>query len=391
MIVLLGAPARAARTRAPLAAVLPLVAALLLSACGGDAATQPATVHVNPTADPAVVEPVPEHLRTPTPSPALAPDATATPATTLADEPANEQASGLTALPTASPVDPAAALTDFQTRAGELVAGVDGLVEVVVRQPDGETLFETNAGEPMEAASLYKLPVLVEVFRLRDAGVITFDQPLELSPDYFMEEDSVYGEESIGAFVEIGTLVENMVTLSSNVAAKALLAMAGTEQVNATMASLGLVNTEIRWSPGFVGVPEGNASRALARVAPPPGEDAAGNDPRADEALNVTTAADMAALFSLLVTGEIVSPEASAEMLDILSRQQINDRLPAYLPEGTTVAHKTGNLDGLVHDVGVIWAPAGPVVVVVLTETWDEGAAIELIRELAAGAYALGE
>ena len=98
------------------------------------------------------------------------------------------------------------------------------------------------------------------------------------------------------------------------------------------------------------------------------------SDTRADNALNVTTAADIAALYSMLVNGQIVNDDASQEMLRLLESQQINDRLPAYLPEGTVVAHKTGNLDGLVHDAGVIFAPAGPVIVVVLTEDVPESA-----------------
>jgi hypothetical protein len=110
-------------------------------------------------------------------------------------------------------------------------------------------------------------------------------------------------------------------------------------------------------------------------------------DPRADAALNVTTAADIAALYVMLLNGEIISRAASDEMLALLETQQINDRLPALLPAGTVVAHKTGNLEGLVHDAGVIFAPAGPVVVVVLTEDLDYDAAVALIAAIGASAY----
>jgi hypothetical protein len=56
-------------------------------------------------------------------------------------------------------------------------------------------------------------------------------------------------------------------------------------------------------------------------------------------------------------------------MVARLSRQQINDRLPAALPDGVVVAHKTGNLPGLTHDAGIIFTPSGPRVVVAMT--WD--------------------
>jgi hypothetical protein len=110
-------------------------------------------------------------------------------------------------------------------------------------------------------------------------------------------------------------------------------------------------------------------------------------DPRADSALNVTTADDLAQLYVQLLSGEVVSPQASQEMLDLLARQEINDRLPVLLPEGTVVAHKTGNLDGLVHDAGVIYAPAGPIIVVVLTEDLSEGIAEDIIARMGLAAY----
>jgi beta-lactamase class A len=111
------------------------------------------------------------------------------------------------------------------------------------------------------------------------------------------------------------------------------------------------------------------------------------SDARADGALNVTTAEDIAYLYTLMLQGEIMAPSVCQEMLDLLAQQEINDRIPAYLPGGTIVAHKTGNLDSLVHDAGVIYAPAGPIVVVVLTEDMEEGIAVDLIAQIALAAY----
>src|SRR5690606_5749471 len=103
------------------------------------------------------------------------------------------------------------------------------------------------------------------------------------------------------------------------------------------------------------------------------------------DAPHVTTAADMAKLMSLLLTGEAIDPVSDQEMLDLLARQRINDRLPARLPDGTTVAHKTGNLGNLVHDIGVIYAPKEPVIVAVLTR--DAPGAYSVIAELGSLAY----
>ncbi|MDQ3547706.1 MAG: class A beta-lactamase-related serine hydrolase, partial [Chloroflexota bacterium] len=275
----------------------------------------------------------------------------------------------------------------FGIEVASLVSQVEGLVEVVVALPDGTTLSEINSDEPLEAASLYKLAVMVEVFREREMGELSFDEELVLDGSYFLEEDSAFAEADIGYAVSIETLLQTMITLSSNVAATALLSRVGNESVNLTMESLGLVATEIRWSPDmFTDEPpledeEPPAEDEPASEEPPieedPADDEGSNslnrsllhlphrqpllDPRADAALNVTTAADIAALYVMLINGQIISESVSQEMLLLLKDQQINDRLPAYLPEDTIVAHKTGNLDGLIHDAGIIFAPTGPV------------------------------
>ena len=60
---------------------------------------------------------------------------------------------------------------------------------------------------------------------------------------------------------------------------------------------------------------------------------------------NYTTAEDMALLLEKIYHGELVSPEASAQMLEILKRQKVNDRLPKGLPGYLVIAHKTGPVE----------------------------------------------
>jgi beta-lactamase class A len=68
-------------------------------------------------------------------------------------------------------------------------------------------------------------------------------------------------------------------------------------------------------------------------------------------------------------------------MVALLSRQKVNDRLPARLPRGTRVAHKTGNWDNATHDVGIVYAPSGPYVLAVLSDLpWVANPIAELSR-----------
>jgi beta-lactamase class A len=248
-----------------------------------------------------------------------------------------------------------------------LLAERDGRYSVVVELPGGAMEFSHLPNVPTEAASLYKLAIMVELYHEREEGWLSFDEEITLEPRHFLEDNGELF--SIGETRDIASLLDQMITSSSNVAAAALLSRVGNLTINRTMADLGLTGTEIRWMPG-----------AGLSAYPWSPEDLERSPD--DLIYNVTTAADMGLLFRKLLDGEIVSPEASDEMLELLEQQQINDRLPVRLPANASVAHKTGNLDGLYHDVGVIYTPAGPAVVVVLTDDVEEFEAVGFMARL---------
>ena len=86
---------------------------------------------------------------------------------------------------------------------------------------------------------------------------------------------------------------------------------------------------------------------------------------------NTTTARGLLILFDRLARGTAVDPQADAEMVAILKRQNFNTAIPAGLPEGTVVAHKTGNITRIHHDAGIVYAPS-PYVLVVLVRGIDD-------------------
>lgn len=289
---------------------------------------------------------------------------------------------------------------ELASSVGALVSAAPAHAAVEITLADGTKLYQHNGDDLYDAASLYKLGIMVQVYKDRDNGTLTFDDLVTLSPGFFYESDEVYSPDTdMDTDVPVGELLRNMITLSSNVAAEALLNLVGTDDVNQTMADLGLPNTKILWSPVSGQAPGGQTTMAwvdpgrssalvpiIARSLQSPAPLVA--EGSADSAYDVTTASDMANLFERLLSGTILSESTSREMLDLLAEQQINNRLPADLPSGTKVAHKTGDLDGLLHDAGVIYAPSGPIVVVVMAdEITDNDAIIELIRQIAVLAY----
>lgn len=408
--------------------VTAIVISSLLSACGSKGAAAPPGASGGAEPTPTVLIVYPDSTATT----AVATTASVAVPTQVPPEVPTETQS------TSNPVPESSATLsitpeELQAFVNDLVANAPGFAEVVIALPDGEVIVDVNGAEPMESASLYKLGIMIELYVERETGVLTFDDGVLMEPGYFTEGEDVFGYADIGSTVDIWTLLHAMITQSSNVAATALLATVGNESINTTLASLGVSNTEIRWMPDPAAEPdwsepptedsgedgdepapddtpteEGEPSDepqpdeepteepsgqnntvvfVSAKPAQQVDETSSGNDPRADAALNVTTAEDIALLYTLMLRGEIIAPTVSQEMLDLLAQQEINDRIPAYLPSGTVVAHKTGNLDNLIHDAGIIYAPAGPIIVAVFTEDMEEGTAIDLIAQIALAAY----
>jgi len=255
-----------------------------------------------------------------------------------------------------------------------LIAGEPAVYGVVVAAPGSGVVYERNGGLPFVAASLYKLPVMAAAFGLAREGKLGFDEGLAV--------------EGVG-WMTVRDAVEAMITVSDNATALALIGRIGVEAVNRAAARLGLHHTRLGFDPALL------ARWKLLAVAgrgtpaaPSAAERAVGfvwaAAPAANGWPDVTTPRDMARFFGRLLAGEAVSRGASRRMLRLLGRQTVNDRFPVLLPEGTKVAHKTGNLPGVVHDAGVIHTPDGPVVLAVLAQDVpDEARATEVLQRSA--------
>ena len=258
----------------------------------------------------------------------------------------------------ATPADGETANT-LKTSIAATLSSFSGVAAVIVADPLRGAHYRYDADRVFPAASLYKLAVMVEAYRQAEAGQISLEQPIVVGDQDLGDG----GEETpAGTSLSVSDAIERMITISDNSCAHALLDLLDTASVNATAAGLGLADTRINMALDL-------------------NEQTAG--------FNTTTAADMERLFSGLVNGAVVSPHASADMLGVLGRQRVNDRLPAGLPDGTPVAHKTANLNDIAHDAGVIATAFGPRVVVVLTAGADYADVIALTAEIARAALTL--
>ncbi len=201
------------------------------------------------------------------------------------------------------------------------------------------------------AASLSKTWVMLEAYHQREAGLLDFDERYIVSP-YYQASRLNAGELAECSLVTAGTALQAMVRISDNVAAKLLQDRVGSTNVNATLRSFGLSTSAIP----------------------------------ADESLP-TNAGDMALLLEAIARRQAVSEQASEEMLALLASQTVNDRLPALLPPGTRVAHKTGNWENANHDAGIVFSPGATYVIVVLTDYGFGGDVSSRIARLSRAVY----
>ena len=160
--------------------------------------------------------------------------------------------------------------------------------------------------------------------------------------------------------------LRGMITVSDNDACYRLVRLLGSGDAESGIAA---VNRYIQSL--------GCASTRMNRLMLQPGEE------------NYVTARDCAAILRLIYEGSCVSKSASEEMLALLKAQTVNDRLPAQLPQGVTVAHKTGNLVNLsCGDVGVVFTPSGDYILCAISNySQNDAATTAAIAQLSRTVY----
>jgi beta-lactamase class A len=207
--------------------------------------------------------------------------------------------------------------------------------------------------ESFHAASTMKTPVMIEVYRqagegkfsMQDSVVVKNEfksivdgSPFSLDPEDDSEK-ALY--QQLGKKRTISDLVYDMIIVSSNLATNIIIEKVDAKNVTQTMRDLGANDIQV-----LRGVED---SKAFEKGMS-----------------NTTTAYDLMVIFDILAREEMVSHEASHAMTDILLDQRFNDIIPKKLPKDVRVAHKTGNINGVHHDSGIVFLPDGRKYVLVL-------------------------
>ena len=238
-------------------------------------------------------------------------------------------------------------------------------VAVAFRTLDGRDELLIQPDVPFHAASTMKVPVLIELFRQARAGLLSLDDRIPVVNEFHSIVDGSpfkleTGDDSdaevyrqVGGQMSYRDLAEAMITVSSNFATNLIIEHLGAKNIQKTTDALGATGMKV-----LRGVEDAKAFEKGLN--------------------NSTDARSLLTVMEAIARGKAVDKAASDEMIAILERQTFNSRIPAGLPAGIPVAHKTGEITRIQHDAAIVYADR-PFVLVILVrglEDVKEGSAL---------------
>jgi beta-lactamase class A len=203
-----------------------------------------------------------------------------------------------------------------------------------------------------------KVPVMIELFAEAHAGKLQLDDKLLIKNEFHSIMDgSVYqldpkddsDEEvykAIGTQWTLQQLCEAMITKSSNLATDLIIEKLGVANIQARVHQLGADDMHL-----LRGVEDEKAFQAGKN--------------------NTTTAGALYVLLRAIADHSACDADSCKQMIDIMERQTFNEAIPAGLPPGTVVAHKTGEITGIHHDAAIVFG-SHPFVLVIMVKGIDD-------------------
>ena len=242
----------------------------------------------------------------------------------------------------------------------------DGQAGVVIEDLRTGWRWDHQPTRPFPAASIIKVPMMTACYKAAQEGRLDLNSKVVVRPTDKVLGSGVLKQIPGRTVVPVSQLVEWMITESDNTATNLLISQLGMDYFNRHFQQLGLRDTKL--------------SRRMMDFSQ-----------RKRGVENFTTAEDMACVFRKLYRSDSLEPDVSRACMNLLRRQHLHDRIPARLPAGTPVAHKTGLERSVCHDAGIVFTRNGDLLICVLTQRKQtkEGSkpAKRFIARLALDAY----
>jgi beta-lactamase class A len=203
-----------------------------------------------------------------------------------------------------------------------------GRISVAIDLPSHS--IRINSDTPYSAASLIKVPILLEGFRQSEQGKIDLDETVLVPKEYRVGGAGVLSTLSEKISLTVEDLLTLMIIVSDNTATNLMIDRIGSEAINNLCNSLALKHT--------------NLSRKLMDFqAMEQGHD------------NITSASDIITCLRILDQSQLFSQQSRGKMLYILHHQQFDTKLSARMDkEKIYIANKTGELPGVEHDCAIV-------------------------------------
>lgn len=235
--------------------------------------------------------------------------------------------------------------------------GTTGSYGIVVKNLDTNEHYEFNEHVVYDAASLYKLWVMAVVFEQMGKGKLMEDTVLSqdvsvLNKKFNIASDSA-GLTEGSITLTVKDALYKMITISDNYAAMLLTQKVGLATISSYLTRNGFYETKIGTTVN----------------------------------LPTTTPHDVALFFEKLYLDKLGDKDANDKMLSLLKDQQLNSKIPRYLPDDIIIAHKTGELDKYTHDAGLILDARGNYLIAILSKSEKPDLAANRIADISKAIY----
>lgn len=235
----------------------------------------------------------------------------------------------------------------------ELASSAGGVFGIAAKDLATGREILMNADRQFVAASIIKIPIMVEGFRQAEEGLISLETKVKVADTDKVGGAGILKVMSQGIKIPVIDLIRLMIVISDNTASNILVDLLGIDNVNRTMHELGFTGIILR--------------RKFMTL------------PQAVQAANSVTAQDITGLLEKIAKGQVVSRRACEEMVKIMKEQQWDDLIPALIPvseheeeslvgqvKNVEIAHKTGSVSGVRHDAAIVYARSVNYVVTIL-------------------------
>ncbi len=211
----------------------------------------------------------------------------------------------------------------------EEIKSVEEKVSIIIKDlTHDKWLLKYDENRIFPSASLIKILIMVEALERVEKGEYSLYEKIKVKENDRVDY-SIISELKLEEYPLID-LITLMIILSDNTATNVLIELLGYEEINERAKKLGCNNTVLRRKMmDFEAAREGRE--------------------------NVTSPMDMALIMEKIYNKSIISPKMCELMTQILTRQKHRDMLPRYILDEVTIAHKTGELSGLNHDIGIFY------------------------------------